>query len=59
MNENKAYDAEISVRNAQVDTTRICYGLVYVKEGTAVLDNVFIDEKPIKEFVEEYQQEVK
>jgi len=58
MNENKAYDAELSVRQAQVDTTKVCYGLVYVKEGTAVLENVFIDDKTIKEFVEEYQEEM-
>ncbi len=56
MNEYKAYDAEISVRKAQVDTTKTCYGLVYVKDGTAVLDNVFIDDTPIQEFVEEYQK---
>jgi len=57
MNEKKAYDAEISVRKAQVDTTTICYGLVMVKNGSAVLENVFIDETPIKEFVEAYQKE--
>lgn len=58
MNENKAYDAEISVRKAQRDTTKICYGLVFIKEGTAVLENVFIDDKPIQEFVKEYQQDL-
>jgi len=58
MNENKAYDAEISVRKAQVDTTKTCYGLVFVKDGTAVLDNVFINDTPIQEFVEKYQKEV-
>lgn len=58
MNENKAYDAEISVRKAQRDTTKTCYGLVFVKEGTAVLENVFIDNKPIQEFVKEYQQDL-
>lgn len=55
MNEKKAYDAEISVRQAQIDTTKICYGLVYVKDGTAVLENVFIDNTPLQEYVEEYQ----
>lgn len=55
MNENKAYDAEISVRQAQRDTTKTCYGLVYVKNGTAVLKNVFIDNTPIQQYVEEYQ----
>lgn len=58
MNENKAYDAEISVREAQIDTTKICYGLVFVKEGTAVLENVFIDDTPIQEFVEKYQKDL-
>lgn len=58
MNENKAYDAEVSVRKAQRDTTSICYGLVYVKDGAAVLDNVFIDDKSIQEFVEEYRQDI-
>ena len=58
MNENKAYTAETSVREAQRDSTKICYGLVYVKGGTAVLDNVFIDDTPIQQYVEEYQQEL-
>lgn len=58
MNENKAYEAEVSVRKAQIDTTKICYGLVFVKGGTAVLENVFIDETPIQEFVEEYQKDL-
>lgn len=57
MNENKAYDAEISVREAQIDSTKICYGLVFVKEGTAVLENVFIDDTSIQQFVEDYQKE--
>jgi uncharacterized membrane-anchored protein len=56
MNENKAYDAEISVRNTQRDSSQTCYGLVFVKDGTAVLDNVFIDDTPIQQFVEEYQE---
>lgn len=55
MNENKAYDAEISVRKAQNDSAKVCYGLVMVKNGSAVLENVFINEQPIKEFVELYQ----
>jgi uncharacterized membrane-anchored protein len=58
MNENKAYDAEVSVRNAQRDSTSICYALVFVKDGTAVLNNIFIDDTPIQQFVEEYQQSV-
>ncbi|MEO1012509.1 MAG: GDYXXLXY domain-containing protein [Bacteroidota bacterium] len=57
MNEYKAYDAEISVRKAQQDTTRICYGLVHIKQGTAVLSNVFIDDIPIADFVEKYRKD--
>lgn len=55
MNESKAYDAEVSVRQAQRDTTKTCYGLVYIKNGRAVLKNVFIDNIPIQQYVEEYQ----
>ncbi len=55
MNEHKAYDAEVSVRETQLDTTKICYGLVYVKDRTAVLDNVFIDDIPIQQFVDQFQ----
>ncbi|WP_350284296.1 GDYXXLXY domain-containing protein [uncultured Croceitalea sp.] len=57
MNENKAYAAEVSVQNAQRDSIKTCYGLVYVKDGTAVLDNVFIDDMPIQQFVTEFQNE--
>lgn len=55
MNEHKAYDAEVSVRETQLDTTKTCYGLVYIKDGTAVLENVFIDDVPIQQFVDEFQ----
>ena len=55
MNENKAYDAEVSVREAQRDSTKTCYGIVYIKEGTAVLDNIFIDDVPIQQFIGQYQ----
>lgn len=59
MNENKAYDAEVSVRKTQRDSSQTCYALVFVKDGTAVLNDVFIDDTPIQQFVEEYQQEKK
>lgn len=58
MNEAKAYDAELSVRKAQRDTAKTCYGLVHVKNGTAVLANVFIDNVPIQRFVEDNQAEL-
>ncbi len=54
MNEAKAYDAEVAHRNAQTDSTaNDTYALVYVKNGDAVLSNVFINEIPIADYVQE------
>lgn len=58
MNENKALDAQISVRKAQMDTSRTCYALVYIKDGTAVLEDVLINDVSIQKFVEEYQESI-
>ncbi|MEL6811843.1 MAG: GDYXXLXY domain-containing protein [Bacteroidota bacterium] len=58
MEESKAYDAELAVRetNRNRDSLApVCYALVYVKDDVAVLDNVFIGEKSVKEIVEERQ----
>lgn len=53
MNEAKAYDAEIAHRKAQTDSTENnTYALVYVKNGDAVLGNVFINEIPIADYIE-------
>jgi len=53
MNETKAYDAEVAHRTAQNDTIpNNTYALVYVKDGEAVLDNVFINDVPIAQYVE-------
>jgi len=59
MNENKAYDAEVSVRKAQRDTLLTCYALVHVKGSDAVLKDVIIDDMPIQQYVEKYQEEEK
>lgn len=54
MDENKAYKAEVAHRNAQRDSLpNNTYALVYVKKGEAVLANVFINDIPIAEFVEQ------
>lgn len=53
MNEDKAYNAEIAHRAAQNDSLpNNTYALIYVKNGEAVLDNVFINDVPIAEYVE-------
>ncbi|WP_432412785.1 GDYXXLXY domain-containing protein [Rasiella sp. SM2506] len=52
MEESKALPAEILVRQANRDSLlENCYGLVYVKENVAVLENVFVNNTPIKEYV--------
>ncbi|WP_431137304.1 GDYXXLXY domain-containing protein [Psychroserpens mesophilus] len=54
MEENKAYDAEIAHRDAQRDSLpNNTYAVVYIKEGQAVLNNVFINDIPIAEYVEQ------
>ncbi|MDG5489941.1 GDYXXLXY domain-containing protein [Psychroserpens sp. SPM9] len=54
MNETKAYSAELAHRKASRDSLpNNTYALVYVKNGEAVLDNVFINAIPIATFVEE------
>ncbi len=56
MNEAKAYDAEVAHRDAQIDTlANTTYALVYLKNGDAVLQNVFINDIPIAEYVEKKQ----
>ncbi|WP_456437918.1 GDYXXLXY domain-containing protein [Psychroserpens sp.] len=54
MKESKAYDAEVAHRDAQIDPlSNKTYALVYIKDGEAVLDNVFINDIPIADFVEQ------
>ncbi|MBO6608001.1 GDYXXLXY domain-containing protein [Psychroserpens sp.] len=54
MNENKAYEAEMAYREAQFDSLpNNAYALVYIKNGEAVLDNVFINDIPIIEYIKE------
>lgn len=53
MDETKAYDAEVAVRNRQRDSLPDnTHALVYIKEGEAVLNDVIIDEISIKDYVE-------
>ncbi|SDR65771.1 Uncharacterized membrane-anchored protein [Formosa sp. Hel1_31_208] len=53
MNEHKAYDAELAYRDSQRDSVpNNTYALVFVKNGEAVLDNVFINDIPIATYVE-------
>lgn len=54
MKETKAKAAEIAHIEAQRDSSsHITYATIYVKAGEAVLEDVFIDDIPIADFVEE------
>ena len=56
MEESKAYDAEVAHREAQRDSIpNNTYALVYVKDGEAVLDNVFINDIPIAKVVDKQE----
>lgn len=53
MNEAKAYDAELAHIEAQQDSLpNNTYGLVYVLNGKGVLENVFVNDIPIAEYVD-------
>lgn len=52
MKETKAYEAEVKYREASRDENIIAYALVKIKNGEAVIENVFLDEIPIGEIVE-------
>ncbi len=53
MEETKAYDAEVAVRDMQRDSLpNSTYALVYIKNGEAVLNDVIINEVSIKDYVE-------
>jgi uncharacterized membrane-anchored protein len=51
MEESKAYDAEQAYNKSTADSSSITYSQVKVKNGEAVLENVFINDKPIVSFI--------
>lgn len=56
MEESKAYSAEVLVRQANRDSLlNNCYGLVYIKDDIAVLDDVIVNDQPIKDYVAKHQ----
>ena len=58
MEEKKAYPAEKLYRNFRRDPSQIAYATVSVLDGDAVLENLFINDVPIKEMVENYMDTV-
>ena len=51
MEESKAPLAEEAYNESRVDSSIISYALVKVKSGDAVLENVYIDNKPIDDYI--------
>lgn len=51
MNEYKAYDAELTYRDANRADTLQTYAVVKVKNGLPVLENVMIDDQPIESYI--------
>ncbi len=51
MEESKAYNAEQEYIKSSADSSSITYALVKVKNGDAVLENVFINDKPIASYL--------
>jgi len=56
MEESKALEAEKTYRASRRDTTQIAYAVVSIKNGEAVLKDVMINGRPIREIVKEKQQ---
>jgi uncharacterized membrane-anchored protein len=51
MEESKAPLAEEAYNESRADSSIVSYALVKVKNGMAVLENVFIDDKPIDQYI--------
>lgn len=57
MNENKSKPAEDAVRIRRNDTViKNVYGLVYIKDGSSVLKDVFINDMSIQDYVDKDSQ---
>ncbi len=56
MEESKAYDAEQEYIKSQIDSTKITYAVVSIKNGEAVLKDVMIDGVSIEDIVRKNQE---
>lgn len=57
LEESKAADAEIAYRESAIDSSQVAYALVAIKDGQAVLKDVLVNGVPVKELVEQNQEE--
>jgi len=59
MEESKSQDAEDYYRKSSVDTNSVCYSVVKIKNGKAVLTDVIINDRSIKDIIKEQQLNAK
>ena len=57
MEENIAMPAEVAYAEAVIDTSAVCYGMVSIGKGQAVLQNVYINDRPISEAARQQLQQ--
>ena len=49
MEESKAPIAEKIYRDARIDTSKVCYALVYLRKGEASLADIMLNEQSLRE----------
>lgn len=59
VNEFKAPMAEEVMRQFNMDSTVVTYALVYISKGDFLLDNIYVDDQPIGEILDQYMQDQK
>jgi hypothetical protein len=57
--QQKIFYAEDYYRKSSVDTNSVCYSVVKIKNGKAVLTDVIINDKSIKDIIKEQQLNAK
>jgi len=57
MEESKAYEAEVAVRESIQDSSQVAYAIVSICDGDARLKEVMVNEVPLKDWVEQLMEE--
>ena len=57
MEESKAYEAEVAVRESVQDSSQIAFAIVSIQDGEARLKELMVNEVPIKDWVEQMMEE--
>ncbi|MBI9062090.1 MAG: GDYXXLXY domain-containing protein [Marinilabiliaceae bacterium] len=57
MEESKAFEAEVAVRELAQDRSQVAYAIVSIQDGEARLKEVMVNEVPLKDWVEQMMEE--